>query len=95
MAQYQHLLGSLLAQLRSQFWIEGCLALIAALFAVALRRQKRLFKAPGFIMLSVGLAFDMLTPYARSVESWMHYWQAAALTLVLFGVFGSQSKRRR
>ena len=46
------------------------------------RRQKRLFKAPGFIMLSVGLLLDMLMPHRRPLEPWMHYWQAAALTLL-------------
>jgi len=61
-------------------------ALTAALFAIALRRQKRLFKPSGFIMLSVGLLLDMLMPHAQPLEPWMRYWRAAAVTLVLFGV---------
>src|SRR5208282_5126894 len=70
----------------AHFWIEAALALIAALFAIALRRQKRLFKPSGFIMLSVGLLLDMLMPHTQPIELWMRYWRAAALTLVLFGV---------
>ena len=62
------------------------MALTAALFAIALRRQKRLFKPSGFIMLSVGLLLDMLMPHAQPLEPWMRYWRAAAVTLVLFGV---------
>ena len=86
MAQYQSLLESFLHLVRAHFWIEAALALIAALFAIALRRQKRLFKAPGFILLSVGLLLDMLMPHTRPIEPWMHYWQAVALALVLVGI---------
>ncbi len=86
MVQYQSLLESFLRVVRAHFWIEAGLALIAALFAIALRRQKRLFKPSGFIMLSVGLLLDMLMPHTQPLELWMRYWRAAALTLVLFGV---------
>lgn len=85
-SQLQTLLETILGTIRAHFWIEAALALIAALFAIALRRQKRMFKAPGFIMLSVGFLLDMLMPRAQPLEPWMHYWQAAALTLVLFGI---------
>jgi membrane-bound metal-dependent hydrolase YbcI (DUF457 family) len=66
-SQLQTLLETILGTIRAHFWIEAALALIAALFAIALRRQKRLFKAPGFIMLSVGLLLDMLMPRAQPV----------------------------
>jgi hypothetical protein len=85
-SQLQTLLETILRTIRAHFWIEAALALIAALFAIALRHQKRLFKAPGCIMLSVGFLLDMLMPRAQPLEPWMHYWQAAALTLVLFGI---------
>ena len=86
MVQYQSLLESFLGVVRAHFWIEAGLALIAALFAIALRRQKRLFKSSGFIMLSVGLLLDMLMPHTQpTLELWMRYWRAAALTLVLLG----------
>jgi small-conductance mechanosensitive channel/CRP-like cAMP-binding protein len=85
MEEYQSLLDSFLRLVRSHFWIEAALALIAALFAIALRRQKRLFKPSGFIMLSFGLLLDMLMPHAPQLEPWMLYWRAAAVTLVLFG----------
>ena len=60
----QVLIEPYLGLIERHFWIEGSLALIAALIAIALRRQRRLFKAPGFIMLSVGLIIDMMSPQA-------------------------------
>jgi small-conductance mechanosensitive channel/CRP-like cAMP-binding protein len=86
MEEYQSLLDSFLRVVRAHVWIEATLALTAALFAIALRRQKRLFKPSGFIMLSVGLLLDMLMPHAQPLEPWMRYWRAAAVTLVLFGI---------
>src|SRR5215469_4355640 len=86
MEEYQSLLDSFLRAFRSHVWIEAAVALTAALFAIALRRQKRLFKPSGFILLSVGLLLDMLMPHAQPLEPWMLYWRAAAVTLVLFGV---------
>ena len=62
------------------------LALTNALFAIALRRHKRMFKPQGFIMLSVGLILDLMTPRAEPAGSLTIYWRAAALILVLFGV---------
>jgi small-conductance mechanosensitive channel/CRP-like cAMP-binding protein len=70
----------------SHFWIQGTLALVAALFAIALRRQKRLFKPPGFIMLALGLSLDLMSPRGGSYPELTAYWRAVALTLVLFGV---------
>ncbi|HYB89529.1 MAG TPA: mechanosensitive ion channel family protein [Candidatus Binataceae bacterium] len=66
--------------------IEGLLALIAALFAIALRRQTRIFKAPGFIMLSIGLIIDMTLPHAMALPLWTTAWRGVALTVALFGV---------
>lgn len=86
MEEYQSLLDSFLRVVRAHVWIEAAVALIAALFAIALRRQKRLFQPSGFIMLSVGLLLDMLMPHAQPLEPWMRYWRAAAVTLVLFGI---------
>src|SRR5215469_11053371 len=86
MEAYQSLLDSFLRVVRAHVWIEAAVALTAALFAIALRRQKRLFKPSGFIMLSVGLLLDMLMPHAQPLEPWMRYWRAVAMTLVLFGL---------
>jgi small-conductance mechanosensitive channel len=82
----QLLLEPYLAVIERHFWIEGSLALIAALFAIALRRQKRLYKAPGFIMLAVGLIIDMMIPQAQAWRSWAHFGRAIALLLVTFGI---------
>jgi small-conductance mechanosensitive channel/CRP-like cAMP-binding protein len=82
----QLLLEPYLAIVERHFWIEGSLALIAALFAIALRRQQRLYKAPGFIMLAVGLIIDMMIPQAQEWRSWAHFGRAIALLLVTFGL---------
>ncbi len=82
----QVLLDPYLALIEKHFWIEGALALIAALFAIALRRQQRLYKAPGFIMLAVGLITDMMIPQAQAWRSWAHLGRAIALLLVTFGL---------
>jgi len=82
----QVLIEPYLRAIEAHFWIEGLLALIAALFAIALRRQRRLFKAPGFIMLSVGLIIDMMIPQTRAPEIWTHVGRAIALLLVAFGL---------
>ena len=82
----QVLIEPYLIRFESHFWIEGLLALVAALFAIALRRQQRLFKAPGFIMLSVGLISDMMMPQAAVLGSWAHVGRAIALLLVTFGL---------
>ena len=82
----QVLIEPYLGLIEAHFWIEGLLALIAALFAIALRRQRRLFKAPGFIMLAVGLIIDMMIPQAQELRSWAHVGRAIALLLVTFGL---------
>jgi CRP-like cAMP-binding protein/small-conductance mechanosensitive channel len=82
----QILLEPYLGLIEKHFWIEGLLALVAALFAIALRRQQRLFKAPGFIMLAVGLIIDMMIPQAQEWRSWAHVGRAIALLLVTFGL---------
>jgi small-conductance mechanosensitive channel/CRP-like cAMP-binding protein len=82
----QLLLEPYLAIVERHFWMEGSLALIAALFAIALRRQQRLYKAPGFIMLAVGLIIDMMIPQAQEWRSWAHWGRAIALLLISFGV---------
>jgi CRP-like cAMP-binding protein/small-conductance mechanosensitive channel len=82
----QILLEPYLGLIEKHFLIEGSLALIAALFAIALRRQRRLFKAPGFIMLAVGLIIDMMIPQAQEWRSWAHFGRAIALLLVTFGI---------
>jgi len=82
----QLLLESYLAIIEKHFWIEGLLALVAALFAIALRRQTRIYKAPGFIMLAVGLIIDMMIPQAQEWRSWAHFGRAVALLLVTFGL---------
>ena len=81
----QLLLEPYLAIVEKHFWMEGSLALIAALFAIALRRQQRLYKAPGFIMLAVGLIIDMMIPQAQEWRSWAHWGRAIALLLISFG----------
>ncbi len=85
-APLQTLLDPYFSRLEAHFWIEGLLALTIALFAIALRRQKRMFKPQGFIMLSIGLILDLMTPRAEPVRSLTVYWRAVALILVLFGV---------
>ena len=45
-----------------------------------------LYKAPGFIMLAVGLIIDMMIPQAREWQSWAHVGRATALLLVSFGL---------
>jgi CRP-like cAMP-binding protein/small-conductance mechanosensitive channel len=82
----QVLIEPYLGLIEAHFWIEGFLALVAALFAIALRRQQRLFKAPGFIMLAVGLITDMMIPRAPALQSWAHVGRAIALLLVTFGL---------
>jgi CRP-like cAMP-binding protein len=82
----QTILEPYLAIIEKHFWIEGSVALIAALFAIALRRQQRLYKAPGFIMLAVGLIIDMMIPHAEELRSWAHFGRAIALLLVTFGL---------
>jgi len=82
----QVLIEPYLGLIEAHFWIEGTLALVAALFAIALRRQRRLFKAPGFIMLSFGLIIDMMTPQTLRWQGWIHVGRAAALLLVAFGL---------
>jgi small-conductance mechanosensitive channel/CRP-like cAMP-binding protein len=82
----QVLIEPYLGLIERHFWIEGSLALIAALIAIALRRQRRLFKAPGFIMLSVGLIIDMMSPQAPRLQIWAHVSRALALLLVAFGL---------
>lgn len=85
----QTLLEPYLVRFESHFWIEGSLALIAALFAIALRRQTRLFKAPGFIMLAVGFIIDMMIPPTEGLSRWVHLEhgaRAVALLLVIFGL---------
>ena len=82
----QILLEPYLGLIEKHFWIEGSLALIAALFAIALRRQQRLYKAPGFIMVAVGLIIDMMIPQAQEWRSWAHFGRAIALLLVTFGL---------
>jgi CRP-like cAMP-binding protein len=82
----QVLLEPFLALIEKHFWIEGSVALIAALFAIALRRQRRLFKAPGFIMLAVGLIIDMMIPQAKEFKTWAHVGRAIALLLVAFAL---------
>lgn len=82
----QAFLDPYLAKAEAHFIVEGVVALIAALFAIALRRQRRRFKSPGFIMIAAGLILDMLVPGAGSASIWKHYSQAIALTLVAFGV---------
>ncbi len=82
----QILLEPYLRIIEKHFWMEGSLALVAALFAIALRRQHRLFKAPGFIMLAVGLIIDMMIPQAQEWRSWAHFGRAVALLLVTFGL---------
>ena len=77
----QVLLEPYLWIIESHFWIEGFVALIAALFAIALRRQRRLFKAPGFIMLALGLIIDMMIPRADEWRTWAHVGRAIALML--------------
>ncbi len=67
----------------AHFLIEGLVALLAATIAIALRRQKRVFKPPGFIMLAVGLVLDLAVP--RGLPTLTLYWRAAALMLVLIG----------
>lgn len=81
----QVLIEPYLRLIEAHFWIEGALALVAALFAIALRRQRRLFKAPGFIMLAVGLIIDMMIP-VPALQSWTHIGRAIALLLVAFGL---------
>ncbi len=85
-APLQTLLEPYFSRLEAHFWVEGLLALTNALFAIALRRQKRMFKPQGFIMLSIGLILDLMTPRAEPVRSLTVYWRAVALILVLFGV---------
>jgi len=75
-----------LRRIEAHFLIEGALALTAALFAIALRRQTRLFKATGFIMLAVGLIIDMMIPQTAELRIWAHIGRAVALTLVVFGL---------
>lgn len=82
----QVLIEPYLGLIEAHFWIEGLLALAAALFAIALRRQRRLFKAPGFIMLAVGLIIDMMIPQATALRSLTHVGRAIALLLVAFGL---------
>ncbi len=82
----QILIEPYLGLIEKHFLIEGFLALAAALFAIALRRQRRLYKAPGFIMLAVGLIIDMVIPQAPGLGSWSHVGRAAALLLVAFGL---------
>ncbi len=82
----QLLIEPYLGLIEKHFWIEGLLALAAALFAIALRRQRRLFKAPGFIMLSVGLIIDMMIPLTPSLKFWAHVGRSVALLLVAFGL---------
>jgi small-conductance mechanosensitive channel/CRP-like cAMP-binding protein len=82
----QVLIEPYLGLIEKHFWIEGSLALLAALFAIALRRQRRLFKAPGFIMLAVGLIIDMMSPQGPTLRSWAHIARALALLLVAFGL---------
>ena len=82
----QILIEPYLGLIEKHFWIEGFLALVAALFAIALRRQRRLYKAPGFIMLAVGLIIDMMIPQAQEFRSWAHVGRAVALLLVVFGL---------
>src|SRR5208282_332227 len=80
------LLEPYFATFEAHFWLEGLLALVAALFAIALRRQKRLFKPPGFIMVALGLILDLTMPIAAGHEDLTLYWRATALTLVLSGL---------
>ena len=82
----QVLIEPYLGLFEAHFWIEGSLALVAALFAIALRRQRRLFKAPGFIMLAIGLIIDMMIPRAPALQSWTHVGRAIALLLVTVGL---------
>src|SRR5271168_2072818 len=82
----QILLEPYLGIIEKHFLIEGFLALIAALFAIALRRQQRLYKPPGFIMLAVGLIIDMMIPQAQEWRTWAHFGRAIALLLVTFGL---------
>src|SRR6202790_5292632 len=82
----QVLIEPYLGVIEAHFWIEGFLALVAALSAIALRRQRRLFKAPGFIMLAVGLIIDMMIPRAPGLQSWTPLGRAMALLLVMFGL---------
>src|SRR5271156_2606952 len=86
MEQYQSLLESFLRLVRAHFWIEAGLALIAALFAIALRRQQRLFQPSGFIMLSVAFVLEVLKPHTQPRGLWRRAGRGAALSLVLFGV---------
>jgi len=82
----QILIEPYLRLIEAHFWIEGTLALVAALFAIALRRQQRLFKAPGFIMLALGLIVDLMIPQAPALRGWAHVGRAIALLLVMFGL---------
>lgn len=82
----QVLIEPYLRRIEAHFLIEGALALIAALFAIALRRQTRLFKPIGFIMLALGLIIDMMIPQTAELRIWAHIGRAVALTLVVFGL---------
>jgi CRP-like cAMP-binding protein/small-conductance mechanosensitive channel len=82
----QVLIEPYLRLIEAHFLIEGLVALVAALFAIALRRQQRLFKPPGFIMLAVGLIIDMMIPQALALRNWSHVGRAVALLLVTFGL---------
>ncbi|MGO9265868.1 MAG: cyclic nucleotide-binding domain-containing protein [Candidatus Binataceae bacterium] len=62
--------------------IEGTLAMIAALSAVAFRRRTRWFTPAGFIMLALGLIFDLMTPRGVTEPVWAPYTRAVGISLM-------------
>ena len=62
--------------------IEGILALVAALSAVAFRRRTRWFTPAGFIMLALGLIFDLMTPHGVRAPLWAPYTRAVGISLM-------------
>jgi small-conductance mechanosensitive channel/CRP-like cAMP-binding protein len=66
--------------------IEGTFALAAALSAVAFRRRTRMFTPAGFIMLALGLMFDLMAPHGIHAPEWTRYLRALAVVLLWFGI---------